>query len=326
MKYVPVVSSSGQPLMPCHAARARELVRRGRAQQRFDRGLFYIQLTDRASGERQPIAIGIDPGSRKEALTVKSAAHTYLNIQADAVTWVSEQVAERRAQRRSRRSRKATHHRPRSARRLGGLPPSTRARWGWKLRLCRWLLRSYPVTNFVIEDVAVEAGENFSPLRAGKDWFYTELSTLASVRMLPGDHTNKLRTALGLKKSRQKLSDRFEAHCLDSWVLANAAVGGHRAPDDTTVLYIIPLRLRRRQLHQPQTAPGGIRERLGGTRCLGFKRGMWVKHSAYGVVYVDGAQGDRLVLRSLQSGQVVGSDALPQDCQRLTWSSWRIRK
>lgn len=30
-QYVPVVSSSGSPLMPCHPARARELVRKGRA-------------------------------------------------------------------------------------------------------------------------------------------------------------------------------------------------------------------------------------------------------------------------------------------------------
>src|SRR6266478_1444860 len=69
-------------------ARARQLLRKGRAIRGFDRGLFYIQLLDREDGDLQPIAVGIDPGSKKEAITVKSAAHTYLNIQADAVTWV----------------------------------------------------------------------------------------------------------------------------------------------------------------------------------------------------------------------------------------------
>jgi hypothetical protein len=86
MLYVPVVSSTGKPLMPCHPARARELVRKGRAVRRFDRGMFYIRLLDRADGDVQPVACGIDPGSKKEGLTVKSAAHTYLNLQADAVT------------------------------------------------------------------------------------------------------------------------------------------------------------------------------------------------------------------------------------------------
>jgi RRXRR protein len=82
MLYVPVVSVSGKPLMPCHPARARELVRQGKAQRRFKRGVFYLQLTAREAGATQPVAVGIDPGSKKEAFTVKSAAHTYLNLQA----------------------------------------------------------------------------------------------------------------------------------------------------------------------------------------------------------------------------------------------------
>ncbi len=41
---VPVVSWSGRLLMPWHPARARELVRRGRAVRRFSAGVFYIQL------------------------------------------------------------------------------------------------------------------------------------------------------------------------------------------------------------------------------------------------------------------------------------------
>ena len=94
MQYVPVLSSTGARLMPCHAARARALVRRGRALRRFDRGLFYIQLLDRKTGSVQPIAVGIDPGSKKEAITVKSESHTYLNLQADAVTWVKEAEAQ----------------------------------------------------------------------------------------------------------------------------------------------------------------------------------------------------------------------------------------
>ena len=69
--FVPVIGSGGKPLMPCHPARVRELVRSGRAVRRHDRGLFYIKLTDRADGATQPIAVGIDPGSKKEAFTVK---------------------------------------------------------------------------------------------------------------------------------------------------------------------------------------------------------------------------------------------------------------
>jgi hypothetical protein len=84
--YVPVVSSAGKPLMPCHPARARELVRRGRAVRRFRKGFFYIQLLDRSWGQTQLVAGGIDPGSKREGFTVKDAKRTFLNLLADALT------------------------------------------------------------------------------------------------------------------------------------------------------------------------------------------------------------------------------------------------
>src|SRR5688572_18895009 len=156
MQYVPVLSSTGQRLMPCHAARARQLIRQGRAVRRFDRGLFYIKLLDREIGDTQPIVIGIDPGSKKEAYSIKSETHTFLNIQADAVTWVSEAEDTSTTQRRNRRRRKTPYRQMRINRKQGHfrLPPSTRARWGWKLRVCRWLARYYPIVTFVVEDVA----------------------------------------------------------------------------------------------------------------------------------------------------------------------------
>jgi hypothetical protein len=92
--------------MPCHPARARELVRAGKALRRFDRGLFYLRLTESGEGAVQPIAAGVDPGSKKEGLTLRSEKHTFLNIQADAVTWVKDSVETRRSMRRARRSRK----------------------------------------------------------------------------------------------------------------------------------------------------------------------------------------------------------------------------
>jgi len=71
MLFVPVVSKSGKVLMPCHPARARELVRNGKAVRRFNKGMFYIKLTEREDGEPKPaehaggIAIGEAPGDRR---------------------------------------------------------------------------------------------------------------------------------------------------------------------------------------------------------------------------------------------------------------------
>src|SRR5205823_3174959 len=199
MQYIAVISSTGKPLMPCHPARARELVRKGCAIKRFDRGLCYLKLLERSDGDRQPIAVGIDPGSKKEAITVKSNQRTFLNIQADAVTWVKEAEETSTTMRRSRRSRKTPYRKMRENRARGEtkLPPSTHARWGWKLRLCTWLAHYYPINTFVVEDIQAitrkgKGGQwntSFSPLQVGKDWFYYHLSRIAPVRLVQGHET-----------------------------------------------------------------------------------------------------------------------------------------
>jgi len=334
MQYVPVLSSTNKSLMPCHAARARELVRKGRAVRCFDRGLFYIRLLDRETGNTQPIAVGIDPGSKKESITVKSKAHTLLNIQADAVTWVKEAEETSTNMRRSRRGRHTPYRQCRVNRNQGQfrLPPSTRARWAWKLRLIHWLNRYYPIRAFVVEDIQAitKSGKrgwnkSFSPLEVGKQWFYEQLAKVAHVELLKGYETAEERKRLGLKKSKQKMSDLFEAHCVDSWVLANAWTGGHQRPDNTRILYIVPLRFHRRQLHMLWPAKGGIRRRYGGTMSLGLKRGSWVKHSEHGICYVGGTTGKSVSLHDMQTGVRIAK-VQPKSLQFLCRSSWRLRK
>ncbi|GIK64883.1 MAG: hypothetical protein BroJett018_26770 [Chloroflexota bacterium] len=334
-QFVPVVGSTGKPLMPTTHKRANKLIAKGRAVRRFDRGLFYIQLLDRADGYTQPIAVGIDPGSKKEALTVKSASHTYLNIQADAATWVKEAEATSTQMRRSRRNRKTPYRPCRPNRRQGQfrLPPSTRARWGWKLRLCGWLARYYLIQVFVVEDIKATTKQekprwnsSFSPLEVGKQWFYAQLGRIATVRTVQGYATKQLRDELGLKKIKNKMSDKFEAHCVDSWVLANGYVGGHTAVDNTSILYLVPLRFHRRQLHALQFAKGGERRPYGGTLSMGMKRGSWVKHPKCGLCYVGGSSKERISLHAMSTGQRLCQNAKPEDCITLTTASWRLRK
>src|SRR5690606_38333842 len=131
-----------------------------------------------------------------------------------------------------------------------------------------------------------------------KQWFYTELGKLGQVKLYQGYETAQVRNTIGLKKSRAKLSDSFEAHCVDSWVLANLGVGGHTELDNKAVLYLVPLRFHRRQLHRLQPEKGGIRKPYGGTISLGLKRGPWVKHPTYGLVYVGGTTNGRISLHS----------------------------
>jgi hypothetical protein len=336
MQWVPVISSTGNKLMPCHAARARQLVNSGKAVRRFDRGLFYIKLSDRKTGDVQPISVGIDTGSKKEAITVKSLSHTYLNIQADAITWVSKHEEISTMMRKNRRWRNTPYrkHRPNRSRGKSFLPPSTRARWGLKIRLCNWLNRYFPINIFVVEDIKATSrpgkggkwNKLFSPLERGKNWFYSELKKLSQVETKRGYETKKMRDSLGLKKSGDKLSESFYAHCVDSWVLANSSFDGKEMPDNQKIIYITPLQFHRRQLHRLQPSMGGRRCRYGGTISLGFKRGSWINHSKYGMAYVGGVPREgRISLFNIGSGKQISNRIKPEDCKFITYSSWRIR-
>lgn len=330
--FVPVVDTNQQPLMPTTPSRARRWIRVGKATPFWKRGVFCVRLNiEPVSRNTQPVAVGIDPGSKKEGITVKSAAHTYLNIQTDAVDWVDKAVKTRREMRRARRFRNTPCRANRCNRAIGGIPPSTKARWQWKLRLCQWIAKMYPISAFVVEDIkAVTTGKrrwdaSFSPLQVGKLWLYGELGKLSTVHLKSGWETKELRDALGLKKTGKKTAEVFSAHCVDSWVLANWHTGGHATPDNTQLLCIAPLRFHRRQLHRLQPEKGGIRKSYGGTRSLGFKRGSLVKHAKYGVAYVGGFLKDRLSLHALSDGKRLCQNAKPDACGFLTYNTWRTR-
>ena len=148
----------------------------------------------------------------------------------------------------------------------------------------------FPIVRFVVEDIAAVTkkcqrrwNKSFSPLEVGKNWFYEQLRKLAPVDTKKGYETKELRDAAGLKKTSKKLDETFEAHAVDSWVLANSYTGGHIKPDNTKILCVAPIDFRRRQLHLLQPAKGGERRRHGGTRSLGLQRGSIVKHPKHGM-------------------------------------------
>ena len=333
---VPVVDATGRPLMPCHPAKARLLIKRGKALPKRNKlGIFYVQLTYEVEPENQAVALGVDPGSKFEGFSVVGTRRTVLNVMSEAVTHVKRAVERRREMRRARRYRK-TRRRPErfNNRRKGKgfLPNSTRARWEAKLRIIRQLLKILPISHVVVEDVKAETGkgkrlwnESFSPVQAGKEHFYRGLRELGFEPVLRrGWETKALRERFGLRKSRDKGEKSFWSHCVDAWVLA-ASVSGAERPDHTGLYYLAPLRFRRRQLHRLEPGRGGVRKPYGGTRSLGFKRGTLVRHPKWGLCYVGGHMGGRLSLHDLKTGKRLTQDAKLEECRVLTCVSWRSR-
>jgi hypothetical protein len=332
--FVPVVDQEHTPLMPTRPSRARRWIKSGKATHFWKGGVFCVRLNRGPSVRAlQPIAVGIDPGSKREGLVVAGASHTYLNIQAEARDGVKEAEKDSTRMRRTRRGRKTPYRKPRQNRKQSKkkLPPSTRARWHWKLRLAVWLCQLFPVSVFVVEDIkAMTRGkkrwdQSFSPLEVGKHWFYAELSKLAPVQIKQGYQTRELRERLGLKKTRKKLAEVWEAHCVDAWILAHSAVGGRKSPDNRRLVCVAPLNWHHRQLHRFEPEKRGKRKPYGGTRSLGIKRGTLVKHPKWGKTYVGGTMDGKLSLHDPQTGKRLTQSANVAKCRPIKLLRWKTR-
>ena len=334
--HVPVVDRHQKPLMPTTPSRAARWVKSGKATPFWKRGVWCVRLNQDPSDDKtQDIAVGVDPGSKREGFTVKSEAHTYLNIQAHAVTWVKKHVEIRRHLRRARRYRNTPCRQPRwSNRRKGRLAPSTRARWNWKLRILNWLAKMYPIDTVCVEDIKATTRKgrggkwnaSFSPLQVGKKYFYGEVRDKWTLEIYQGYETKAIRDDLGLKKTKGKLAAKFSAHCVDSWALANDHVGGHISPDNEDMLLIKPIQFRRRQLHRQNFKPGGIRSAYGSTRSLGFERGSIVTHPKWGETYVGGTSKGRISLHCRKTGKRLCRNAKPVNITFRTYNSFTVGK
>lgn len=330
--FVPV-KYSGKPLMPTKPSRARRWIRDGKATPYWSNGIFCVRLNvPPCDSYFQDIAVGVDPGSKKEAFTAKSAAHTYLNVQADAKTRVGKKLKRRRQSRRGRRFRKRPYRQHRQNRARGGVPAGTKARWAWKLRVLDWLSKLFPVTHVCVEDICAASrprqrrwNASFNPLQVGKQWFYDAISSRWQLFTLRGYETKELRERLGLTKSRDKMAETFNAHCIDAWCLAFHTVGGDGIVDNTSVFCITPIEHKRRCLHREMPKKGGVRPRYGGTLSLGWKKQTLVKHPRHGLCLLGGNQKGRFALHDVATGRRITLSAKPEECKRLRRLNFRFK-
>ena len=182
MQYVFVLDKNKQPLDTCHPARARQLLRKGRAVV-FRRFPFTILLRDREFEESVIHAhqVKLDPGSRTTGIAL-------IRVDDNKVLWAGElahrgllikaAMDDRRAVRRGRRHRKCRYRPPRFANRRrpeGWLPPSLESRVA---NIQTWVNRlgwSAPIESISMELVKFDTQAMQNPEISGVEYQQGEL-------------------------------------------------------------------------------------------------------------------------------------------------------
>lgn len=152
-----VRNQDGTPLMPCTPAKARKLLRAGRAQV-VDRCPFTIQLGWQSEGHVQHVTLGIDKGSSVTGIACVGNSEVFLAAEIQHRQDVKEHMDSRRMHRRNRRNRKwyrpARFDNRASSKRSGRLPPSIKTNVEEVIRVVRQI--PLPISIIVIEDVQVD--------------------------------------------------------------------------------------------------------------------------------------------------------------------------
>jgi 5-methylcytosine-specific restriction endonuclease McrA len=177
MQRVLVVDKNKQPLMPCHPARAKILLKRGKAAV-FRKYPFTIILKEREGGDIQPIQVKIDPGSKTTGIALVADFK-----QGKRVIWAAElthrgqqirnALLSRRQIRRSRRKRNTRYRQPRflnRRRKAGWLPPSLQSRVD---NSCTWVKRLHrfsPITALSMELVRFDTQKLQNPEISGIEY------------------------------------------------------------------------------------------------------------------------------------------------------------
>jgi RRXRR protein len=159
-----VINQNGHPLMPCTAAKARKLLRDGKA--KVVRCCpFTIRLLWACEEHVQEVIVGVDKGSHVTGIACIGNRELLLSAEIHHRLDVKEKMDTRRAHRRSRRARK--WYRPKrfanraSSKRGGRLSPSIKTNVEEVIRVVRQL--PVPIHYIVIEDVQVDIAKLNNP-------------------------------------------------------------------------------------------------------------------------------------------------------------------
>lgn len=161
--YIPVLTTMGRPLAPCHPQRAKSLVKAGKARFQHRHGIRCIVLFKARIGKVKNAArvqLRLDPGSEHTGLAISRdhadgsrSVLTSIELQHRGKA-IKAAMLDRSRHRRNRRCRKTTYRQPRydnRARPADWLPPSLLSRLCNTLTWVRRLSKLLPINELHVE-------------------------------------------------------------------------------------------------------------------------------------------------------------------------------
>jgi hypothetical protein len=171
MKPVYVVNKYGKPLMPCHPAKARILLKQGKAKA-VRLVPFTIRLLYDSTGYTQPVTLGIDTGYEFAGLSAVTDKKELFSAEVQLRTDIPKLLSEKRMYRRSRRNR--LWYRParfdNRKRPDGWLAPSIQHKLDSHIKLAKLAGSILPITQVIVETAAFDIQKINNPGISGTDY------------------------------------------------------------------------------------------------------------------------------------------------------------
>jgi len=165
--YVYVINKNGNPLMPCKPAKAKHLLKAGKAKV-IKRTPFTIKLLWDCEENTQEVVAGMDTGSKTIGCAAIANGKVVYQSEVQIRQDVSKKMEQRRMYRRNRRSRKTRYRKAcwqnrASMRKKGRLAPSIKSKVDSHLREKKFVESVLPVTLWKVETASFDIHKISNP-------------------------------------------------------------------------------------------------------------------------------------------------------------------
>lgn len=165
--YVYVINKNGNPLMPCKPAKAKHLLKAGKAKV-IKRTPFTIKLLWDCEENTQEVVAGMDTGSKTIGCAAIANGKVVYQSEVQIRQDVSKKMEQRKMYRRNRRGRKTRYRKARwqnraSMRKKGRLAPSIKSKVDSHLREKKFVESVLPVTLWKVETASFDIHKISNP-------------------------------------------------------------------------------------------------------------------------------------------------------------------